>query len=159
MIEREPEERLPLPSEDEGDLVDAPPPGETDDYLVAQEEGVPYVPPTERVLSEPRPDEGGPDVAGVAPNDDEELRREAPPDDPGQDLGERAAEALRRSDVPAGDRLRVGAIGSTIYLRGEVESVEIADELIGLLGDIPGVEDVIDETTLAGMRQAEPGGG
>jgi osmotically-inducible protein OsmY len=53
----------------------------------------------------------------------------------------------------------VGAIGSTVYLRGEVESVEVADELIGLLGDIPGVEEVVDETTLAGMRNAEPGGG
>jgi hypothetical protein len=159
MIDREPEDRLPLPSEDEGDLVNTPPSGETDDYLVAQEEGVPYVPPTERVLSESRTDEGGPDVAGTAPDDEEELRREAPPQDPGQDLGERAAEVLRRSDLPAGDRLQVGAIGSTVYLRGEVESVEVADELIGLLGDIPGVEGVVDETTLAGMRNAEPGGG
>jgi hypothetical protein len=49
----------------------------------------------------------------------------------------------------------VGAIGSTIFLRGEVESVEVADELIGLLGDIPGVEDVVDETTLAGMSEPE----
>jgi hypothetical protein len=155
MIDREPEDSLPLPSEDGGDLVDAPASGETDDYLVAQEEGVPYVPPSERVLSESRADESGPDVAGTAPDDEEELRREAPPDDASQDLGERAAEALRRSDLPAGDRLRVGAIGSTIYLRGEVESVEVADELIGLLGDIPGVEDVVDETTLAGMSEPE----
>jgi hypothetical protein len=48
MIDREPKDSLPLPSEDEGDLVDAPASGETDDYLVAQEEGVPYVPPSER---------------------------------------------------------------------------------------------------------------
>jgi hypothetical protein len=158
MIDREAEDTLPLPSEDEGDLVSTPPTGETDDYLVAQEEGAPYVPPTERVLSESRADQGGPDVAGTAPDDEEELRREAPPDDPGQDLGERAAEVLRRSDVPAGDRLLVGAIGSTVYLRGEVESVEVADELIGLLGDIPGVEDVVDETTLAGMSEPDSGG-
>jgi hypothetical protein len=155
MIDRDAEDSLPLPSEDGGDLVDAPASGETDDYLVAQEEGVPYVPPSERVLSESRADESGPDVAGTAPDDEEELRREAPADDASQDLGERAAEALRRSDLPAGDRLRVGAIGSTIYLRGEVESVEVADELIGLLGDIPGVEDVVDETTLAGMSEPE----
>jgi hypothetical protein len=36
-----------------------------------------------------------------------------------------------------------------------VESVEVADELIGLLGDIPGVEDVVDETTLAGTSEPE----
>jgi hypothetical protein len=159
MNDREPQDRLPLPSEDEGDLVNTPPTGETDDYLVAQEEGVPYVPPTERVLSESRADQNGPDVAGTAPDDEEQLRREAPPDDPSQDLGERAAEVLRRSDLPAGDRLRVGAIGSTIHLRGEVESVEVADELSGLLGDIPGVEEVVDETTIAGMSDTEGSGG
>ena len=37
-------ERQPLPSEDGGDLVDEPSSGETDDYLVASAEGVPYTP-------------------------------------------------------------------------------------------------------------------
>ena len=43
-------EHLPLPSEDEGDLLDEPAPSESDDQLVASQEGVPWVPPTERVL-------------------------------------------------------------------------------------------------------------
>lgn len=155
MIDRERDDRLPLPSEDEGDLAREPAAGETDDYLVAEEEGVPYVPPTERVLSEPRAEQGGPDVAAAAPDSEEEMRREAPTDDPSQDLGVRAAEALRLSELPAGDRVRVGAIGSTIYLRGEVESVDIADEMAALLGDLPGVDEAVDETTVIGLD--EPG--
>jgi hypothetical protein len=141
---------MPLPSEDEGDLVNEPASGETDDYLVAEEEGVPYVPPDERVLSEPRADHGGPDVAGTAPDDEEEIRRQAPPDDASQDLAARAVEALRRSELPAGDRVKVGALGSTIILRGEVESIDIADEMVALLGELPGVDDVVDETTVIG---------
>ena len=44
------DDRLPLPSEDSGDLVDEPPTGVTDDPIVAVEEGVPYEPPMERVV-------------------------------------------------------------------------------------------------------------
>ena len=148
-------EKLPLPSEDTGDRDEEPARGETNDYLVAREEGVPYVPPTERVISESRLDEGGPDVAGSAPDDEEELRREAAPEDQSQDLAERAVETLRRSELPAGDHIEVGAIGSTVYLRGEVESVDVADEMVALLADIPGVDEVIDETTLAGFREGD----
>ena len=43
------DDRLPLPSEDEGDLVNEPREGMTDDFLVAQEEGVRYDPPTGRM--------------------------------------------------------------------------------------------------------------
>lgn len=143
------EPRLPLPSEDEGDLVETPPAGETDDYLVAQEEGVPYVPPTERVLSEPRVGQGGPDQAAAPDDDEAELRQTG--DAAGDDLSARCVEALRRSDVAAGDRLRVGALGSTVYLRGEVESVDLLDEVLGILGEVEGVEEVIDQTTVRGV--------
>ena len=51
-------ERQPLPSEDTGDLYDEPVGGVTDDYRVAREEGVPYIPPTDRVMSEARGAEG-----------------------------------------------------------------------------------------------------
>ena len=50
MVDDDRPERQPLPSEDGGDLVDEPASGETDDYLVASAEGVPYVPPTERAM-------------------------------------------------------------------------------------------------------------
>jgi hypothetical protein len=139
MNDRDPRSGLPLPSEDTGDLADTPASGETDDYLVAREEGVPYVPPTERVLGEPQPGEAGPDQA-AAPRDDEEALSD--------DLASRALAALRASDLVSGDRLSVGAVGTTIHLRGEVESLDVLDELLALLGEVEGAEEVVDETTV-----------
>jgi hypothetical protein len=143
MNDRDPRAPIPLPSEDTGDLVETPPEGVTDDYLVASEEGVPYVPPTERVIGEPGPDEEGPDEA-AAPRDDEEALGN-------DDLEARALAALRASDLVAGERLQVRAEGSTIYLRGEVESVDVLDELLALLEGVEGVEEVVDETTVRGL--------
>ena len=151
------DDRLPLPSEDSGDLVNEPAEGMTDDPLVATEEGVPYDPPTDRVLSEVRIEEGGPDQAGTDPTDAGELERvddvqaagsASPRDD---ELRADVVEALRASDVAAGDRLRVAAIGSRVTLSGEVESIDIAEELLGIAGDVPGVDEVVDELEIAAI--------
>lgn len=145
------EDRLPLPSEDSGDLVDEPATGMTDDFLVAEEEGVPYDPRSERVMSEPRDDLGGPDVAGTDPTEAGELEREdmiQPPDRqlPRDDeLTADVIERLRASDVPAGDRLQVAAIGSRVVVRGQVESIDVLDEILGIVGEVPGVDEVVDE--------------
>ena len=147
------DDRLPLPSEDEGDLVEEPRSGMTDDPLVASEEGVPYDPPTDRVIAatgEP----GGPDVAGTDRTDAGELERVdavqpggelSPTDD---ELTADVVEALRASDVPAGDRIRVRTEGRRVFLSGEVESVDILDEILGLAGDVASVDEVVDEVTV-----------
>lgn len=151
------DDRLPLPSEDTGDLVEEPPSGQTDDYLVAREEGLPYVPPTDRVVSEARLDEGGVDVAGTAPDDAGELERddavqpatgELPRDD--QLLAD-VIEALRDSDVPAGERLRLAVRDRTVIVRGEVESLDVLDEILGIIGDVPGVDEARDEVEIRGL--------
>jgi hypothetical protein len=150
------DDRLPLPSEDGGDLVEEPRGGMTDDPLVATEEGVPYDPPTDRIIAQTG-EPGGPDVAGTDPNAGDELEREdgvqvpdgsLPRDD---ELTADVIEALRASDVPAGDRIRVLAQGSRVLVRGEVESVDILDEILGIVGDVPGVDEVIDEVEIAGV--------
>ena len=135
-------ERLPLPSEDEGDLLDEPGTGETDDPLVASQEGVPWVPPSDRVIRSGTSGEEGADLAGAPASDEEELEAGDGEDDP---LLVRALAALRSSDVTAGDRIQVDAAGSTIWVRGRVESMEVADEILGILGDIEGVTEVVDE--------------
>ena len=149
--------RLPLPSEDTGDLEEEPRAGQTDDYLVAAEEGVPYTPPTERVLSETRESVSGADVAGTDATDAGELERddaiqpadtELPRDD---ELQADVVEALRSSDLPAGDRLRIAVNGSQVVVRGEVDSIDVLDEILGIVGDVPGVTDVTDEITISGM--------
>ena len=150
------DERLPLPSEDSGDLVDEPPRGMTDDDLVATEEGVPWTPPTDRVMSETR-DASGVDVAGTDATDAGELERndQVQPDDgfrPRDDeLRADVIEALRASDVPAGDRLRISVSGSQVHVTGEVESVDVLDEILGIIGDVPGVDDVVDDVEVAGV--------
>jgi hypothetical protein len=145
------EDRLPLPSEDEGNLVEEPGGGTTDDPLVATEEGVPYDPPTDRVLSDPRERQAGADQAGTDPTAAGELEREdnvqpstdqLPRDD---ELQADVIERLRSSDVVAGDRIRVAADGSRVVLRGQVESVDVLDEILGIVGDVPGVDEVVDE--------------
>ena len=138
------DDRLPLPSEDSGDLVDEPPTGDTDDYLVAQQEGVPWVPPTERAITE-----SGTDASELERNDmvqpDDLL---AARDD---ELLADAIEALRASDVVAGDRIRLAVNGTRVIVRGQVESIEVSDEVLAIVGDVPGVSDVVDELEIEGV--------
>ncbi len=150
-------ERQPLPSEDTGDLLDDPPGGVTDDYLVAREEGIPYVPPTDRVMSEARGAEGV-DYAGTDETDAGELEREddIQPDDGGglprdDELQADVIEALRSSDVVAGDRIRISVTGANVHVRGEVESVDVLDEILGIVGDVVGVEEGRDEVAVSGI--------
>jgi len=149
-------QRQPLPSEDTGDLVDEPISGVTDDYLVAREEGVPYVPPNERVMSEARGLEGV-DWAGTDETDAGELEREddIQPGDGGlpRDDALRAdvIEALRASNVPAGERIRIAVTGARVHVQGEVASVDALDEILGLVGDVVGVEEVLDEVNVSSI--------
>ena len=149
-------DRLPLPSEDSGDLFDEPIEGETDDFLVAEEEGVPYVPPSDRVLSESKGWEGV-DVAGTGDDDEDELEREddIQLDDGGlprdEELKADVIEALRASDVPAGERIRISVTGARVHVQGEVESVDVLDEILGIVGDVVGVDEVLDEVNVSGI--------
>jgi len=141
MVDDDRPERQPLPSEDGGDLVDEPASGETEDYLVASAEGVPYVPPTERTF--------------VSESDADELEREddIQLDDGGLprdgELQADVIEALRASDVPAGEHIRIAVSGRRVRVQGEVETIEALDEILGMVGDVPGVDEVVDEVTVA----------
>lgn len=142
---------------DGGDLLVEPPTGDTDDPLVAVEEGVPYVPPSDRVLSDVRADEGGADIAGTAPSDAGELERDdavqltgdADPRD-GQ-LQSDVVSALRASEIASGERLRIAVEGDTVTVTGEVESVDILDEVLAIVGEVPGVGEVVDEVRIPGV--------
>jgi hypothetical protein len=135
--------RLPLPSEDEGDLVTDPPDGITDDPVVATEEGLPWAPPLERVTGE-----SVDDADELEADDSIQATHAMPRDDR---LRGDVVEALRASDVVAGDRLVVAVDGTTVRLTGQVESVEVLEEILGIVGDVPGVEDVVDEVAVEGV--------
>lgn len=150
-------DRPPLPSEDSGDLADAPAAGVSDDPTIATEEGVPYTPPTDRVLAPRRAGEAASDVAGTPLDDAGELAADDTISAPTGELPQGDAlladvlAELRDSDVLAGDRIEVAVSGRTVTLRGEVESVEVGDEIAGIASDVPGVDEVVDETRIAGM--------
>ena len=145
-----------MPSEDGGDLVDERAEGMTDDALVATEEGVPWTPPTDRVISADR-GAAGIDVAATDGSAAGELERHdgvqvddglTPRDD---ELRADVVEALRASDVVAGDRLRIAVTGSQVRVSGEVESVDVLDEILGIVGDVEGVTDVVDNVAITGV--------
>jgi osmotically-inducible protein OsmY len=60
-------------------------------------------------------------------------------------------DALRASDVVAGDHLVVAVAGTTVTLTGRVESIEVLDEILGIVGDVPGVDDVVDQIEVEGI--------
>ena len=135
---------MPLPSEDEGDLAEDPPEGMTDDPIVATEEGVPWDPPLERI----EPEDSDP-ADELEADDSIQAVHEIPS---GDRLRADVVEALRASDVVAGDHLLVAVGGgSTVVLSGRVESVDVLDEILGIVGDVPGVEDVVDEVEIEGV--------
>jgi osmotically-inducible protein OsmY len=133
-------ERPPSPAEDSGDLVDGPASGDTDDFVIAAEEGVPYVPAMERTIG----DES--DADELERDDDIQFDEGGLPRD--GELQADVIEALRASDVPAGERLRVSVSGRRAVVRGEVETIEALDEILGIVGDVPGVDEVADEVTV-----------
>jgi len=136
--------RMPLPSEDEGDLAADPPEGMTDDPIVATEEGVPWDPPLERI----EPEDSDP-ADELEADDSIQAVHEIPS---GDRLRADVVEALRASDVVAGDHLLVAVGGgSTVVLSGRVESVDVLDEILGIVGDVTGVEDVVDEVEIEGV--------
>ena len=135
--------RMPLPSEDEGDLVDDPPEGMTDDPIVATEEGVPWDPPLERIEGDDRiPLTSSRPTTRSRPFTRSERRPTA------RRCGRGVARVGRRGRRPPGRR---GGGGSTVVLSGRVESVDVLDEILGIVGDVPGVDDVVDEIEVEGV--------
>ena len=134
--------RQPLPSEDTGDLVDEPATGHTSDPLVAREEGVPWIPPTEH--------DGLPSDPEAVLEADDTIQADGPPAPRDEALLADVMAVLRGSDLPAGERIRVAVTGPTVFLRGTVASITPAEEILGLVGDVSGVEDVVDELDVSG---------
>lgn len=115
--------------------------GETDDPLVAIEEGLAWVPPTDPPIV-PSDDANGIDVPGSDEQDEGES-----------DINARIREALRAdsSTSALADRIRIAVIGSTAILRGRVDGIEDSDALVDVASGVDGIEDVRDETEVAGL--------
>jgi hypothetical protein len=114
--------------------------GETDDPLVAIEEGQTYVPPSDPPVV-PSDDPQGADVPAA----------EGPTAE--GDMNARIRAELRSDAATSAlaDRLEIAVIGRTAILRGQVDGLEDADALVEVAVRIDGIDDVRDETEVVGL--------
>jgi hypothetical protein len=156
-------DRLETRSSDPADLVsvdglasDELRAGETDDPEVAAEEGLTWIPPTDPpfALSE---NSGGIEVAaGLGsgalddPYDDDHRAEDMSAE---SELNARIREAIRADAATSGyaDRIVIGTIGSTAILRGVIDDLNDADDLVAVVERVKGIDEVRDETEVAGL--------
>jgi hypothetical protein len=127
--------------------------GETDIAYVASDEGLTYVPPSDPPVV-PSDDPQGVEVAagfGTSGLDDYGdgdtfLSGES-------DLTARIRDAFRAdaATTTLADRVIIGTRGSTVVLRGVVESIDDGDSLAGVASRVAGVDEVRDETDVEGL--------
>lgn len=136
------EDREPTLSEQEWGVPIDPTlrPGETDDPLVAIEEGQTWVPPTD---------------PPIVPSDDREGVNSPGGDDldAESDINAQVREALRAdaATTALADRLEIAVVGSTAILRGTVDDLDDGDALVEVASGVPGIAEVRDETEVAGL--------
>ena len=129
-------------SEQEWGVVEAPDmrPGETSDPLVAIEEGQVWVPPSDPPFVTSDDPEGiespGGDVSEAEGDLNGAIRAEL--------IGDAATTGLA-------DRIEIAVVGSTAILRGQVDGIEDSDALLEVASRVDGIDDVIDETEIAGL--------
>jgi hypothetical protein len=130
--------------------------GETDNPLVAIEEGMTYVAPSDPPVV-PSDDPQGLEIgAGTGtsamdePYDDDHQDGEL---DAESELSARIREAIRADAATSAyaDRIIVATVGSTAILRGVVDDLSDGDELAAVAARVAGIEDVRDETEVAGL--------
>jgi hypothetical protein len=128
---------------------------ETEDWGVASQEGIPWVPPTDPPIVPDRDALDGVSVAaglGVSADADPyDLDHRESEDLEGLDLNERIRAAIQADAATADlvDDVIIGTIGSRAVLRGTVLTVEDGDALVEVVGRVAGIDEVVDETELA----------
>ena len=141
----------------EGLAADELQPGSTDDQDVAAEEGFTWVPPTDPpVIADPEEPGGIVVAAGLGTTALDEPYDE---DHRSEDLSEegeltaRIREAIRADAATSGyaDRILIATIGSTAILRGVVDDLGDGDDLVAVVERVAGIEEVRDETEVAGL--------
>jgi hypothetical protein len=116
--------------------------GETTDPIEATEEGEVWVPPTDPPVVPVTGDPDGIEVPGFAELDEAEGSVNA-----------EIREALRSDASTSGlaDRLEIAVIGSTAVIRGVVDGIEDSDAIVDVVSRVDGIDDVRDETEVAGL--------
>lgn len=130
--------------------------GETDDVMESVEEGLTYIPPIDPPVSPITDDPEGAAVAtgfGLTAEDDldaDDLQTLGSTDD---DLTARVRRALRDDSLTLhlARRVRIAADNGIVIVRGEVDDLTDSDSILAVLEDVPGVDEIRDETTIRGL--------
>jgi hypothetical protein len=133
--------------------------GETDDPMVAVEEGYTYVPPIDPPVVPGRTGTfdnaviaSGLGVSALDEPYDESYHGSFMPDD--DEICARVREAIRAdsSTSPYADTIAIAAREGVVVLCGEVEDLTDNDNLLAVAAYVTGVEEVIDRLWLRGER-------
>lgn len=130
--------------------------GETDDVMDAVEEGLTYIPPIDPPVSPDTDDPEGAEVAagfGLTADDEldaDDLETLGSTDD---DLTARVRRALRDDSATQhlARRIRIAADNGIVIVRGEVDDLTDSDNILAVLEEVPGVDEVRDQTTVRGL--------
>jgi hypothetical protein len=131
--------------------------GETDDVMEAIEEGYTYVPPIDPPIDIDRSDLEGVQVAAGtnsmahAPDIPEGSFDTARTSQ--DDMTARVRHTLRANSATQhlADRLQIMTVNGTVIVRGVVDDLLDSDNIVEVIGEVPGVIAVRDETTVRGL--------
>lgn len=126
----------------------------TTDPQIAVAEGVPYFPPTDPVV---RPADNAEELDilnGFAPDamDDPALRNTPRGDD---EIAHDVARALRNDASTTDLAIAIGARGGVVVLRGDVPTLEDAENAEAVASNVAGVVEVREELRIASMRDRQ----
>lgn len=145
-VPNESSEHLPDESDITDDDTSFPNVAGTIDVEEAIRDAEPYVPPLDPPVLP-----GGPEGIHVATGfglspDEEAMRDRAPRGD--QDVQEQALLALQQDSLANQYDLHVHVAAGVARLTGTVPSIDDGEHAASVLAELPGVEDVLDDTTL-----------
>ncbi len=131
--------------------------GETDDVMEAVEEGYTYVPPIDPPITinadDPESIEvaTGTDLSAREPNFPESGLDTAHMND--DDMTALVRRALRDDSSTSflADHLHIATVNGTVIVRGQVDDLDDSDNIVAVISDVPGVEEVRDETVVRGL--------
>ena len=121
--------------------------GGTPDSIASVRDADPYMAPTDPPVL-PGGDEGVHMATGFGVSSEEETAREPAPQGD-MDIQDEATLLLRVDSLTSKYPLTVEVDRGFVYLRGTVPSTEDANHAMSILGTVPGVVDVVDETTVS----------
>lgn len=143
--EGEPSQHPFAEPDEENELEPFPDVVGTTNPLAATRDAEPYVPPFEPPVA-PGGEEGIHVATGFGESPEEEAARDGAPSGD-EDIRMQALRVLRDDAMTSTLNLHIHVRDGVIYLHGAVPSVDDAEYTQSALGDLPGVVDVVDDTT------------